>query len=731
MADQNYDNEYKQRVEEILKIESEINSSYNDRLSAAQRLQGVLADQEAAQNRLKRSLSQFSRDEARQNAKAARYSGEAEAARQKGLGGLAKQLQLKADLAGAAAKELSSALAQYEAEDKLRRQEEARLELNKSLEEKSKEQLKAIGKTVSTAIGLNKVLQALSLQALVTSLLEANSATYTLSKQFGTSLESARATREEYEEFAQTNNRIDFGRLVKAQQDLGKAIGQNVEYSKEMAQDFVEVTEYMGLSTQTAGKLAQIGTTLGKTSQEFREGIADSLIPLNKSLGLNTNIKQLYEDVGSLSATTVINLGRQGSEMAKVTQLAKRFGMEMQQIASFSQSLLNFESSITAELEAEVLTGKELNLEKARMAALRGDEVTLAKEMAQQVGSINEFEKMNVIQRESLAKAFGMNVESMSAMLIRQEAMNELGDKAKDATDAQLEAAKEIQRENKGSLASALEEVQKRESASKKFEDSMRKLKTILTDILSGLDKPLDDIAGVIKSMTESPLFKTLAKVGMGLAAAGGIAKLIGSVTGALRGTRLLPMYVRMAGMPGAAGQGRVGQMMSRNIPGGAKYGQAMRLSQAGKYGLSKGMGGAMGLRGALGGAGLGLAGMGVSYLGNKAEEAGKEDLGYALGVGGSALQGAGMGAMIGSIVPVIGTAVGGAIGGGIGALIGFFKEEKEDELRREKEKEEREAKKEEEFQNALKDLAMKEAKIYMDSNQVGLGLASGNNYAI
>jgi len=736
MADQNYDNEYRLRVEEILKIESEINSSYNDRLSAAQRLQGVLADQEAAQNRLKRNLSQFGRDEARQNAKAARYSGEAEAARQKGLKSLARQLQLKADLAGAAAKELSSALEQYEAEDKLRRQEEVRLELNKSLEEKSKQQLAAIGKTLSNAIGLNKVLQALSLQALISGLFEANKATYTLSKQFGTSLESARATREEYEEFAQTNNRIDFVRLVKAQQDLGQAIGQNIEYSKEMAQDFVEVTEYMGLTTQTAGKLAQIGTTLGKTSQEFREGIADSLIPLNKSLGLNTNIKQLYEDVSNLSATTVINLGRQGSEMAKVTQLARRFGMEMQQIASFSQSLLNFESSIAAELEAEVLTGKELNLERARMAALRGDEVTLAREMAQQVGSINEFEKMNVIQRESLAKAFGMNVEQMSTMLIRQEAMNQLGDKAKDATDAQLEAAKKIQEANGGSLASALEEAQKREEASKKFEDSMRKLKTILQDIVSKLDEPLDDIAGVIKSMTESPMFKTFAKVGIALAAAGGIAKLVGSVTGALRGTRLLPMYVKMAGMPGGMGQGGTGQggfgqMMSRNLPGGAKYSEAMRLSQAGKYGLSRGMGGAMGLRGVLGGGVLALGGMGLSYLGNKAEEAGNESLGYGLGIAGTAASYGGTGAMLGSIIPGIGTVVGGAIGTAIGGLVGWFREEKEDELRREKEREEREAKKEEEFQNTLKDLAMKEAKIYMDSNQVGLGLASGNNYAI
>ena len=163
-----------------------------------------------------------------------------------------------------------------------------------------------------------------------------------------------------------------------------------------------------------------------------------------------------------------------------------------------------------------------------------------------------------------------------------------------------------------------------------------------------------------------------------------------------------------------------------------------MRLSQAGKYGLSRGIGGAMGIRGALGGAGIGLLGMGVSYLGDKAEENGNEALGYGLGIGGSALQGAGMGAAIGSFIPVIGTAVGGVIGGALGALTGWMSEEREDRERAEAERvkrEEEKARKEEEARNeqisVFRQLAVKEAKLYMDSNQVGLGLASGNNYAI
>ena len=653
-----------------------------------------------------------------------------------------QQLEMQAEAKAAESEVAQERNLAYEVQNELQKksldqQEEAldeEIKLAKAAKERRDESVKtlnAYGAQLKKLVGIGKVMAAFSMASLIEGITKANSVTNTLSKQFGTSLESARGTREEYEAFAQTNNRVDFERLVKGQQELGKAIGQNIEYSKEMAEDFVEITEYMGLSTQTAGKLAQLGQTLGQSSAEFREGIADSLIPLNKSLGLNTNIKQLYEDIGNLSATTVINLGRQGGKMAEVTQLARRFGMEMQQIASFSQSLLNFESSITAELEAEVLIGKELNLERARMAALRGDEVTLAREMAQQVGSINEFEKMNVIQRESLAKAFGMNVEQMSTMLIRQEAMNQLGDKAKDATDAQLEAAKEIQRENKGSLASALEEIQEREGASKRFEDSMRKLKTILTDILSGLDPVIDNISKLIKSFTESPMFKTFAKIGIGLAAAGGIAKIVGSVTGALRGTRFMPMHVKMAGMPGMGAASTPGTGMFSS-GAGMNYGQRMAASRAGTYGLSRGMGGAMGL-----GAGLGFAAGGalVQYAGNKFADKFEEEGNIAAAKTTDMVSGAGQGALygaaLGSIVPGIGTAAGAIVGGAVGLLTGALEASSRDAAAREEERKRSEEEKEKEFQKTLKDLAMREAKIYMDSNQVGLGLAQGNNYAV
>ena len=102
--------------------------------------------------------------------------------------------------------------------------------------------------------------------------------------------------------------------------------------------------------------------------------------------------------------------------------------------------MLDFESSIGAELEAELLTGKQLNLERARAAALAGDQATLAKEIAEQVGTAAEYEEMNVIQREALAKAFGMNRDELAGMLIEQEKMNALRAAGLESASAAQEA---------------------------------------------------------------------------------------------------------------------------------------------------------------------------------------------------------------------------------------------------------------------------------------------------
>jgi hypothetical protein len=110
--------------------------------------------------------------------------------------------------------------------------------------------------------------------------------------------------------------------------------------------------------------------------------------------------------------------------------------MNLKQVDAIAGSLLDFESSIENELQAELLLGKDINLEKARQAALNNDLATVAKEIANQVGTSAEFAEMNRIQQEAIAKSVGMTREDLAKSLQEQEALTKLGGNAATSQEA-------------------------------------------------------------------------------------------------------------------------------------------------------------------------------------------------------------------------------------------------------------------------------------------------------
>jgi hypothetical protein len=135
-----------------------------------------------------------------------------------------------------------------------------------------------------------------------------------------------------------------------------------------------------------------------------------------------------------VSAATTLSFSKNPKLIGQAVATAKSLGMELSKVEGIAGSLLNFEDSISAELEAELLLGKDINLEKARQAALNNDLATVAAEIAKQAGTAAEFGEMNRIQQEALAGAVGMSREELASTLFLQEQLKGLsGDAAKDA----------------------------------------------------------------------------------------------------------------------------------------------------------------------------------------------------------------------------------------------------------------------------------------------------------
>ena len=124
------------------------------------------------------------------------------------------------------------------------------------------------------------------------------------------------------------------------------------------------------------------------------------------------------EDVGNSSDSLALSLGGSVEELTEAAASAARLGINLQQAEGIADKLLNFEQSIQNELEAELLTGKSINLEKARQAALNNDMATLTEEIGNNTQIMEAFSSGNRIQQEAIAKSLGMSKDEVAKMIL-------------------------------------------------------------------------------------------------------------------------------------------------------------------------------------------------------------------------------------------------------------------------------------------------------------------------
>jgi len=133
-----------------------------------------------------------------------------------------------------------------------------------------------------------------------------------------------------------------------------------------------------------------------------------------------------------------------GQNIAQAAIEARKLGLNLGTVASIAESLLDFESSIEKEMEASMLLGRQMSLDKARELALTGDLAGLAEEVKNQVGSQAEFEAMNVVQRKALADAIGVSVSDLGKMVSGEKTSAQLAEDKVNQERKMLQVSKAV-----------------------------------------------------------------------------------------------------------------------------------------------------------------------------------------------------------------------------------------------------------------------------------------------
>jgi hypothetical protein len=249
---------------------------------------------------------------------------------------------------------------------------------------------------------------------------------------------------------------LDVEDIKSAQTAIRNDLGASVQESVKLSLSFARTSAATG---QTADELSTTLSLMESISSASRDvllnqiranaamieaqGVAPSLVM--KDIASNAEFFAQYAKDGGMN---LINAG----------VAARKLGLNMSAVASISDSLLDFESSIEKQMEASMLLGRQINLDKARQLAFTGDQEGMMKEILRQVGGETEFAKMNVIQRKALADSVGVNVEQLSR-LVRNNQAAATGGAVGGAVSKTMGDYSKVSAENSGKTVDVLTEA--------------------------------------------------------------------------------------------------------------------------------------------------------------------------------------------------------------------------------------------------------------------------------
>jgi len=368
--------------------------------------------------------------------------------------------------------------------------------------------------------------------------------TTSLQKSFVLSSDGAMALRTNFAQITkssaetldyQKRQLINTTNQVEAANQLGEALGASAIPTKQQIDNQIMLTKQIGLSAEEANKLQQLAFDNGVSTDNITKEVIQQTKAYRNQTGIQLDNKKILQDVSKISGQLRLQYGNNVKQLVAATVQSQKLGFSLEQTKKIAESLLNFEESIESELAAELLINRDLNLEQARLLALNGQSAEATALIASQMGGAAEFSRLNVIQQEALAKALGMSADELADSMMFQERLTALGGVSSQQVSERIRQLKE---EGKVDLANQLqrdiasgksaEAALKAVSDQVLFNESIQKLKDLLSDILAGPAKGLADWIASLRINGESVVF-AIKSIGVAIGAIS-LAKLLSSM---------------------------------------------------------------------------------------------------------------------------------------------------------------------------------------------------------
>tara|TARA_R110001592_G_scaffold20690_2_gene83565 strand:+ start:352 stop:2127 length:1776 start_codon:yes stop_codon:yes gene_type:complete len=211
---------------------------------------------------------------------------------------------------------------------------------------------------------------------------------------------------------------------VAAVTSLGNEFGSIDVISAGVSAKLGLITGQFGLSGDNAGKLLKTMQGINGASIETNLNTLETVGNLARAARVAP--AAVLNDMAENSETFAKFAMQGGDNLAKAAITARKLGLNLSTVDKIAESIMDIEGSIEREMEASMLIGKQMSLDRARQLVMEGDMAGVLEEVKRQAGGAAEFAKLDFIQRKSLAAAVGLEVSELAKLAAGEEQVAKL-----------------------------------------------------------------------------------------------------------------------------------------------------------------------------------------------------------------------------------------------------------------------------------------------------------------
>tara|TARA_R110002096_G_scaffold65636_1_gene159692 strand:- start:2289 stop:4133 length:1845 start_codon:yes stop_codon:yes gene_type:complete len=205
--------------------------------------------------------------------------------------------------------------------------------------------------------------------------------------------------------------------VVSTQLALSEAYGGSMEFTAEQAVNLDIASKKLGISNTTAASFSQLMFSTGESSQEVQINMMAATKALSDASGVKFDV--VMADIAQSGKEVAGYFGVSGKELAVMAVQARKMGFELSDMKDMSEGLLDVENRIEKQMKFNMLTGKNINLDKATALALEGDHEGMMREVVAQAGNLDDLGQLEI---KALNEALGVDIMKLkNAGAIREQ----------------------------------------------------------------------------------------------------------------------------------------------------------------------------------------------------------------------------------------------------------------------------------------------------------------------